>query len=718
MRIVPKRLVTLLGPSIFVVCNIFLFGPFTVYQGNIDEFVVPLTSILSYFVFPALILVSVISVIGLLLPEKLHQRYISILFILGILIWLQGNIFVWKYGLLDGQSFDWTKGQWRGLVDGALWIALLIVSYVFYRKLYKIAVFGSIVLVSLQAALLVFSSFQQPEIWKMRSAESSRVPDEIFEFSSKQNVIHIILDAFQSDIFQEIIEEDPIYYYKALAGFTFFKDTTSSFPTTYMSIPAFLSGQNYKNDIPMPEFVDSVLRGKTITNVMYDEGYEVDFAGAKADIYAKGRHTNSFHTPVPYGLTKHQYEKVNSALIVDMVLFRCAPHFLKKYICNDQSWFIQCLVEQKFKTEGMYFAYKAFLQEVIDNMSATRAKPVYKYFHLMQPHAPFVVNEDGEYAGRILAANRRNAKTQSKYTLNHVIELLNKLKALGTYESSLIILHADHGGHIRIKMMNMDKEMNGSSMSNSELANIVKAAVSLMAIKPPYVKGPLKISSVQAALTDIPATISSILNLNEKFPGRSVFEISSDEMRERKFYYFEFLHKHWQAQFFDRIDEYLVRGPSLDITSWQRGSTYFRPGTLHKIQKIDFGTPDSSRFLRCGWSGNEKHPKEGYTLNWALENSASIFLPLPKSESVLLIANITSIPFSKPQHITVKVDGKEIGAWKLPNRWLLDKYVITIGPDENRPDVSIVEFIFSQHLEEQGKRPLAVLFQSITLSEP
>lgn len=724
MHVVLQRVLAVLSPSIFIVSNILLFGPFTVYQGNINELVVPFTSILSIFLFPGLILVSVLSAIGLLLPKELHRRYISILFILGILIWLQGNVLVWKYGLLDGQGIEWAKNVWRGWVDGTLWVLLLITAYLFYRQTYKIAAFASGVMVSLQLVFLVFMSVQKPEIWKEREKFSLPVspPQEIFQFSSKQNIIQVMLDSFQSDIFQEIIDEEADHYYTALEGFTFFKETTGSFPTTKMSIPAIFSGQNYQNDITMPKFRNNVLKGRTITNVLYDCGYEVDFVNIRG-----GRCSNIYYIPTPYGVTKQQYEKANSALILDLVLFRYAPHFIKKSIYNNQEWLIQRLLFTQVgllthakKKMFYYFSSKAFLNDIIANISVNRGKPVYKFFLLFTTHYPIVVDKDCEYAGKTLPHTRENTKRQCKCSLDHFIEFLNKLKLIGIYESSLIILQADTGAGQKVKMKNMDTQLDGDLISNKEsLGKIVGSALPLMAIKPPNCKGPLNISEAQTTLTDIPATISSILNLNEKFNGQSVFEIDPNEVRERKFYYYKWRHENWQDDYFDHMDEFIIKGSVFDRASWRSGLTYHSPAkSLYKTEKIDFGTNEATSFKRFGWGGNEEGSKKGYTFNWALGSSASIFLSLPKNKAVLLTANVKSLPFSKSQHITIKMDGKEIGSWELSAPWNLVKHSIVIEPDEHRPDVSVAEFFFSQHRSPEGDlRPLAVQFESLTLSE-
>jgi hypothetical protein len=96
-----------------------------------------------------------------------------------------------------------------------------------------------------------------------------------------------------------------------------------------------------------------------------------------------------------------------------------------------------------------------------------------------------------------------------------------------------------------------------------------------MAIKPPQSKGNLQTSRAQVSLTDIPATIGYFFNLNEKFDGRSVFEVDPDEVRERRFYFHEWQHEHWQSTYLPRLDEFVIKGSVFDRNSWRLSSTYY-----------------------------------------------------------------------------------------------------------------------------------------------
>jgi ADP-heptose:LPS heptosyltransferase len=131
-------------------------------------------------------------------------------------------------------------------------------------------------------------------------------------------------------------------------------------------------------------------------------------------------------------------------------------------------------------------------------------------------------------------------------------------------------------------------------------------------------------------------------------------------------------------------------------------------------QKIDFGTDDSSFFLHSGWGQNETLADEGCTVNWAMGKSASLFLALPKEKPVQMTVNVKAFSFPTPQIITIRIDGKEIGKWTLTNKWQWEQHSMQINPDNERKDVSIIGFVFSQNMTIDN-RALAVLFESLSL---
>ncbi len=589
--------------SFLITLNLFLFLPFTIYHGNIDEFLVPFTSVLSSFIIPSAGLILVLVAIGILFPKILRGRYISILFIVGLLIYIQGNFLVWEYGLLDGQGIDWTRGSWRGYIDSFVWIFLLVLALILSRRISRFIVPVTVIMIFMQLFMIGFAVIQQPKEWKQKRKIYSKLspPPELFQFSSRQNVIHILMDAFQSDIFQEIIEEDPDIYSNALNGFTFFRETTGSFPTTKMSIPAIFSGKIYLNDVSMPNFLKSTLKGKTISNVLFEKGYRVHLALCEGidPSGGAGKYNVKYLIPVPYNVTEKKYDLANSGLMLDLVLFRCVPHFIKKYIYNNQEWLFQRLVFTRpgvlffphKDREGIstfrFFSHKMFFNDVINNMTVNLNQPVYKYIHLAGTHTPYIINENCKYAGHVLSFTRVNKKIQCRCCLNQFIEFLKKLKSMDIYDSSLIILSADTGDSIGVNLKNRNNQINDTISSIKNLSKIVGSALPLLAIKPPNERIPLKVSNAQTMLSDIPATVNAILNLNVEFPGENAFQIDPWQKRNRRFYYYKWHHENWQHDYFERMDEFIINGSVFDKTSWRKGVTLYSPKDSLNDKKLE-----------------------------------------------------------------------------------------------------------------------------------
>jgi hypothetical protein len=720
MNVTSRKLISSLFPALALTSLVFFFLPLRVYQGNPDEFDIPFLASLRILAVPALILLIVLVALAMALPGKGHRGVVALYLALASLVWIQGYFLVWKYGLLDGQGIRWDRYPWQGWVDGFVWLALLVLAVIFSRPVYKIAVGGSIALM----AVLLLSSF----LTDVRQIKPSQVKEKdrmlsiprpsLFEFSPERNVIQFVLDGFQSDFFKELAASDKERFDRTFDGFTFFEDAIGVFPTTEMSVPAYLGGAIYKNNVPTKKFLADVFGGKTIGNVLFKDGYQVDYIGGPAQTYfRKARSTNNYFIPVPYRGTKAQRERAGAAGLLDLALFRAAPHYLKSVIYHRQRWLFQRLVSRNDERRGLrYFSHEAFMDDLVHKMRAAADKPVYKYIHLMTPHPPILVNENCVFQPDI-PDTREARKTQARCSLEPFVSFINRLKDLGIYDSSFIILQADHGAAQAVDMQNaQDQETPMMSSGNSSLSSMAGMALSLLAVKPPGSRGPMLTSPAQVSLADIPATCSSLLGLKTAFDGKSIFEIDPREARKRIFFYYVWQHINWQKDFFDHLDEFEVEGSADNPASWRHIRTYHSPKSSYRADRIVFGTADSSPYRQFGWGPDLTAANNEYTYNWALGNSASVFLSLPKNAALRLTARMKSLEFDGPQVITVKVDGKEAGRWELAPPWNLESRSLVLAPDPGRPDVSVIEFLFSRCLSEKGAAAsLAVQFESLTL---
>jgi hypothetical protein len=718
-----SRILSVLPPVILISTNLFLFAPFSIYEGNLSEFSLSFVSIVSHYTVPVIVCVVGLLAVAIPLTPAGLKRYVSILFGLGILIWLQGNLLRWDYGLIGKGDIDWTQNSWRGYFDSAIWIGLITCTVIFYNSIVTIVRSMSILVISMQVLIIIIGGIRHPEVWA-GTREYSAPSNEMFEFSSKQNVIHVILDELQSDVFQKIVAEDRERYDSVFEGFTLFKETSGSFPTTLMSIPALLSGEVYSNNVPIQEFIDTIYKGNTIPNVLFDSGFEVDMASS-IDWYGKGRYTNWYHIPVPYGVSVDEFEQMNSSYMLGLVLFRHAPHFAKKWLYEELTNLPTFDMDKTLNYEAMrHFANRAFLEDLIQKSTVKRSRPLYKFFHLTTTHWPMVMNDDCQYSGEILPFTWKNIHTQAKCSIDHFVQFIEKLKQLGIYESATIIINADHGywkipeSARQVSTRNSDKELLKDFHNEEDFARIVCASSPLLAIKLPQTKGPLVSSEAAVSLTDIPATLASLVGIKHAFKGNSVFEISPDATRERRFNYYLELPNPGQ-EYLGSFDEYSIRGSLYDRLSWRFVGRHLPHGSSYSTRQIIFGTQAAAQFLLFGWSFTEMDPgKEGLTYSWAMGDAATIALSIPKARTTLT-ANVRA-PFNAgTQIVVVRLDGKIVGTWKNSEHNTWERHSITIPEDETRPAVSAIEFSFSRSLPATKEEPrrLALLFQSITLEE-
>jgi len=708
---VKARFKEIITPILLVVTNIFVFTPFYIYKGNISEFRISFTEVLEILMVPFSIAAVILVLAGLLFKEKAYSRYLTLLFLIGLMLWLEANILVWDYGLLNGQGIDWSIQPWRGWVDGLIWLMVLSLGFLFTEKVKRIAVITSAVLISLQFALMGWYSYKNSDIWT-RHTQEIVPPQGVFEFSSSQNVIHIILDAFQASAFDQILQADNKKYSDALDGFVYFKDTVGSFPTTYMSVPAILTGENYQNKLPMQQHINSAFAGKNIVNTLHENGFKVDFIPLGP--YLPRLYDNYYTIPGLYGdgFSEMYYKTYLAAGTFDVGLFRCMPHWIKKYIYNDQKWCFKQLVTKKISPTFQSIADKNFFKDFINKSCVTKSKPNYKFVHLAITHQPIVMNEKGVYAGGVLPATPENFVKQDQFGLDQFIIFINKLKTMGIYDNSLIILQADHGSGIPV---NQSKQ---TTVSDESISNIIGSATPLVVIKPPHSKGPLRVSSNAVSLVDIPKTITDMLHINDTFPGKSMFA-KENLSQNRKYYHYKWVNDNWQSTYFKILKEYTVSGEVTDEQSWQLTGLHTANPENFRAAELKFGTKAIEPFLGNGWSENESLSNGQEPFNWAIGNKASLIVSLPKNKPTILTAKLKTPTYKSPQIVNVKVDGKPVGQWKITDNGQWQEFDTFIMPSPGRPDVSIIQLEFSQWCSptQSEKRSLAVMFGSIMLHE-
>lgn len=554
---------------------VFIVLPGSLYLGNLHAFMAPPGPIARLLLLPASLFMAIVWLSLKLSRRNDFSMLCSTLAALTLLCWIQSYVLVGHYGLLDGSPIDWSTPAWRAWVDLPIWALGLVAAAVFHRRVGQGLTTAAFVIVAAQAAVLVLDGVSHRDALKLKATQDS-IANELepmARFSSGRNVLHIVLDSFQADVFNDIMDGPAARNWRsALSGFTFFEENLGTFPATHLALPAIVSGKVFRNHMPRPEFMEVAFGGESILNAAHDAGFEVDIASdpMMLGLLMKGRFDNAYLTDRP-SLVE------NAARIFDLALFRLAPHWLKPLVYQEQRWLIRRWAARSDLMKFPYFTHNAFLADITRRFAVDRAAPVFKFFHLMTTHAPFVVNQDCAYAGRVLPRVRETVTWQSACSLAFVVPLLERMKEAGIYDSSLIVIMADHGGHIPPHRYRPGHFVQGDK--TYELPpELLGLATPLLAIKPPGTVRPFTTSSALTSTTDLAATIDDLLGLDADLPGLSLFDGNRSPVAERRFFGQHWSRDDFQSDYIQNIEEFRVSGSAYQIESWRFEAAHLPPG--------------------------------------------------------------------------------------------------------------------------------------------
>ena len=578
--------------AIFSASLIFLVlliqNPANVFAGNIKEFSL---NTIDYFgrLFPAYIFGSlVLALPAVFIRGRVLAFYALLLGFIAILIWVYSNIIVINFGVLDGGKFDFsTVSRIRFRILETLLLASaflgLFYLYIKYSKQASYLLATLNVIVAISVVIQLTTNFQSGR--KFTTDDN----DAIYRVSETKNVLIILMDQFQSDIFSDLVRNRPALK-QELEGFTFFPDTLGVAPTTKLTMPSIHSGDFYETGPRLTRFYRTRVERGSFFNSLTDAGHEVVLVSPPA-----------LGCPRRVALCKAVWSAVfqrdellasEIAKLLDFSFFRASPVFWKEGIYNNDDWIFS---ERQKASRHFVVTGNKFLTNLSSSMQVSGIKPATKFVHLMSTHRPYVVNEQCRFTGNNRSQSRRTQMyNQASCAMDKFIEVLQKLKSVGAYDNATIMLIADTG----VGAFNVGSSHgieNGTAKYTG--AGLYGAANPVFLIKPMNARGAYSISEKPVQLTDVPSTVCDLTGDCNGFPGQSVFgEI--DHNRERKYNLYHLTTEWSDRKFVPTPLALSVKGPIWDLASW--------PDVLQPVMKpgapIKFNYEEhNSVYLGEGW---------------------------------------------------------------------------------------------------------------------
>ncbi|MDD4651756.1 MAG: sulfatase-like hydrolase/transferase [Methanothrix sp.] len=598
-----------LAASFLLSLTLLFFGPANLYYTNIKEMPFLFSDILYYIIAIMLATGCVLSLILWRLKEYYHIKASALVFALGLLFWIQGNILVWNYGLLDGHVIVWKMYSLNGIIDSMVWISVLAAAFLCSSRLYRYIGILCSLLIIMQVAGLLAIAYPSMDETEWNEQPNSSDAGKMYEFSSNANIIIVILDTFQSDIFQSIINDDPEYR-DMFEGFTYYRNNVGGYPTTYLSVMYILSGKLYDNSVPISQYINNTSVYNSLPSVLKKYGVRTDIKSNMG--WINGRKEIYDTVDTDYHVTHEDNQEIAS--LYQLTFFRFAPQPLKPYFAFKSINMDKIEKTDEIPDMTVYYRFK-------NAIKVTTPRRVFKLFHLSSPHPGLHLDENLTYN------ESPTYESSAKASLKICHALLESLKKNGGYDDSLIFIIGDHG--------------TGAG------TNVTSGGIPLMLVKPFNSTGQLKISDAPVSLGDIPKTAAEELKIRNNFSGYSIFSIHENDSRSRTHFNYIWKHEYWANDYLPSLREYKISGFSWNVSSWTptyrqylpEGVKYVPPPLYAPGFIIHFGiNGGEDQYLGYGWSG----PENGF--RWTDGQTAVFECSLPKP-GVDLMLNMSFAPF-------------------------------------------------------------------------
>jgi hypothetical protein len=611
---------------------VFVLQPSLCYDSSLEF---PLLPALVSLATCGLIIAVLVALPGALGRQRWRDDYGAFLTAIAIGLWGSSLLSLGSPVVLDGRLHEISPDFGAVIANILVVLTISACAYAISRRRTDTARFFLWALNALFAVTAITVVAKTPADTNPYRADLQRLAT----FSSSGNVLLVLLDSYQSALFEELLVQEPGLE-QEFEGFAYFPNANSSAPTTLFSIPAIHSGKVYS-----PE--DAARRG-------FDEYFStaVEERSFLADL-SKSDYRVQLLNPIlhrcPRGVECYQEyilhmgrgESIlqSSLFLLGLSLYTVAPLQWKQFVYDGGNWLVGGDAMRSQVTRG--YETLAWLS---GNVHLDDGPPTAKFLHLFTTHLPPALDEKcvetkhSRFTEKVLL-------DQARCTNAAILKLLSVLRSKGIYKSSMIVVFADHG----------------TGIANDGFFTGGRASP-LLLVKKPGSSGPLTIDQSLVSLTQIK---SMVCETTKGCPDSFALSLDGGERL--------FTDYRWDAEVWTRRDKhavtwYQIEGPPTRLESWRRVAPSVPP-----VRSLRGNEDDPSEIYGLGWAEVAKADEKSY---WSFAPVSSLFLNLPDNRpySVSIVLENIGVP-SPDLGLEVLVDSERMASQAL-----------SIGP---RPDVRL-----------------------------
>lgn len=541
------RLSFILPVMLLWTVTVLIFEPNQLLLNNLEEFSIPYWSFFAMMSAQGAILAAVYTLTGVfVLSERQLRAFGTIIFGITAAGYIQGNFLNGEMLLMDGTVQTWSISQ--KLINGIVWLVIIAAAvFVNYNVRYKNicrrivqVVCGYICLTQILSLGFIIITTKFPD----KEAEFVLTSNKMLEVDEENNVIVFVLDWFDRQIMDDIVEEDPGFTDK-LKDFTDYSNTTSCYPFTSLSIPYLLTGVKWEYGMEAAEYCEYAYQTSSLLDDIEAQNYSIGVYTGSVYVgdSAKQKLLNYSADVVKQLSFKKAFYVMN-----DTSKYKMAPFAAKQFYFYTTDDIDDIVVNDgEYSINNDIIFHNEFRKNKLSFDTSGHYSGAFRFYHLKGAHPLFTMNEEFEEV-----AENGTQLSQSRGSLKIVYEYIDEMKRLGIYDNATIILTADHG-------------QNRSIMRVSEIkTDYDMTSTPILFVKLPderHEEGPVR-SMAPVSHTEFMATVIEAVGGDAQKYGRTFSQIGLNEDRERVFT------RVWPPA--KNYERYIIHGDANDPESWEK----------------------------------------------------------------------------------------------------------------------------------------------------
>ena len=572
----PKELQRVLLTSLLVALIISITSPAEILLKNIAE----LSYGASYHWRRATLLVLGISFFLFLLfslaywfSKSLFRFLEALVTSVAVLLLLNKNILYGDYGAFDGRGLSIEPLSPLSILQLA--IAVTLVTLLWRKQQVTkvlIPVIAIYTLTTLSLAAFNFRASGHP--WNALLKHPFPVERAFFQFSATEpNYLYILLDEVYGGSAMEILRSGGRLA-DSFEGFTFYSNVAGIYPTTIVSVPAILGGELYRNKQPVRDYLAEAFSNSSLLNLLEDREINTFI------------HSSGMYCPHLPGvacsdmgdmLPSEKAAAVEHGEILDIAMFSMLPDLLKPLLYKQGNWTFRRIIkpiDDLLPTSFQVQEFEFFINEITAGETASS----FKFYHNTVTHSPVKLDRNCTRLRANLPPVYGNYLEQDRCGFALIAKLLDKLRELGVYDNTFIVISSDHG---RPFVSDHHQDLFDDSPSGASYKQYGYAHAILL-VKPPAAREKLAFSGKPRSLLDVGDLFMSAVGTG-KPSAQGAYKAGA-----RPFYYYN-----WGKPYFDWRQSYLPPFEAVyfigeDITNpddWREDSQQVLSLLRNKLQR-------------------------------------------------------------------------------------------------------------------------------------